>query len=76
MAYPSPAQELRHLLSVAKKLRDVAAQWNTGEADRDLFLAAACALEARAGWMANAAPGERYDPAHALHVHQPVNMLV
>ena len=74
MAYPSQASELRHFLGVAKKLRGIADDPATAEADRELFLTAAAALEARATWMATSLPGD--DPGKAMHMHRPVNLLV
>ncbi len=76
MAYPSQAREMRHLLGVARKLRDLADDPVTSDADGELFLTAAAALEARATWMAASLPGDRYDPAANMHLHQPVNLLV
>ncbi len=64
------------LFGTARKLRPLAADMTTVEADRRLYLTAAAALEARGAWMANALPGECYDPARALHMHQPVNIIV
>lgn len=74
MAYPSKARDLRDLLRVARKLRDSAGDPVNCEADRELFLTAAAALEARATWMAAALPGD--NPGKAMHMHQPVNLLV
>ena len=76
MAYRSPAHALRHLLAVAGKLRGLADDMLTVEDDRELFAAAAAALEARAKWMAAALPGDRYDPAMTVHLHRPVNLIV
>ena len=76
MSDSSKARNLRRLLTVAKKLRALAGMPLTGDADRDLFLATACALEARANWVATSSPDEPYEPARALHLHQPVNLLV
>ncbi len=67
---------LRRLLRTARKLRDLAGDAMTAEADRTLYLTAAAALEARAGWMANALPGQAYDPGRAAHMHQPVNIII
>ena len=76
MAYPSQARELRHILAVARRLRELADDPLTCDSDRELFLTAAAALEARANWMAAALPGERYEPARTVHLHQPVNLLI
>jgi hypothetical protein len=76
MTYPTQARELRHLLSVARKLRELADDINTGDSDRELFLTAAAALEARATWMAAALPGERYDARATVHLHKPVDVLI
>lgn len=56
----SGAQELRNLLALAARLRGLAAATPVA-ADRDLYLNAAAALEARAAWMARSLPGERFD---------------
>lgn len=76
MADPSKARMLRHLLSVARKLRRLAGEMATSDSDRELFLTTAAALEARAGWMAAALPGTPYDPAATVHLHTHVNLLV
>lgn len=76
MAYASQARELRHLLAVARQLRELAGDALTCDSDCELFLTAAAALEARANWMAAALPGARYSPAVSMHLHQPVNLLI
>jgi hypothetical protein len=76
MADPTKARDLRHLLSVARKLRGLADDAMTANGDRELFLTTAAALEARANWMAAALPGERYDAAATVHLHTHVNLLV
>ena len=76
MTYPSQTRELRHLLAVASKLRELADDFATSETDCELLRSAAAALEARAKWMAASLPGEPYDPARAAHLHHPVNLLV
>ena len=76
MAYPSQAHELRRLLALARKLRELADDVLASEAGRELFPAAAAALEARANGMAAALPGARYCPAAGVHLHQPVNVLI
>jgi hypothetical protein len=76
MDYPSQAPELRHLLAVARGLRELADDAVTCDGDSELFLTAAAALEARATWTAAALPGERYNPAATVHLHKPVNLVI
>lgn len=76
MADPSLAQELRELLAVARKLRCLADDMLTCDEDRELFLAAAVALEARARWTAEFLPGERPAPPAATPARKPVNLLI
>jgi hypothetical protein len=73
MAHSSQARDLRHLLDVARRLHGLADDAMTCDSDRQLFLTAAAALEARASWMAAALPG---DPAGMVHLHQPVDLLI
>ena len=73
MSMSIQAQELRRLLILARKLRRLADE--TGDADGELFVAAAAALEARANWMASSLPGTPYDPAAALHLHERIDVL-
>lgn len=68
------ADDLRNLLSVAKKLRGLA-QESPAAADRSLYLAAAVALEARAAWLAGHLPEARYDQEEPV-LHRPVDLLV
>ena len=64
--HASEAYDLRNLLSVAKKLRHLADD-TPADRDRDLYVTAAAALEARARWLATHLPGERYSDAGAHH---------
>lgn len=67
-------RDLRDLLALARKLRQLAGE-SAAESDCDLFLAAAAALEARAHWLAETLPGDRQDhPAPAGH--RPIDLLV
>jgi hypothetical protein len=63
MGASAKAQELRDLLSLAKKLRNYAGQ--TGDAHYiALFLATAEMLETRAGAIAHGTPPPREPPQH------------
>lgn len=68
------ARDLRSLLALARKLRALADEPLTAEADRSLYLSAAAALQARASRLASGlpdAPGKiaADSPAH-------VNLLI
>lgn len=76
MTNPSRAPELRQLLAVSRKLRALADDTTSCDSDRELFLAAAAALEARARWTAAALPGEHYEPAQTVHLHTPVDLII
>jgi hypothetical protein len=67
-------EDLRNLLSVAKKLRRLAVD-TPAAADRDLYIAAAAVLETRAGWLATHLPGDHCEPRDA-GLHQPVDLMV
>jgi len=69
------AQNLRDLLSLARMLRRFAEQHNY-DANRELFLATAVALEARAHFLATAPNDEAAGLEHDLALHAPVNQLV
>lgn len=68
-------QHLRNLLSVARNLRALADD-TLCEDDRDLYLTAAFALEARAKRMASQLPDETDDPAMDARLHRPVDFLI
>ena len=75
MGYFAGAQDLRNLLSVAAKLRGLADDsvlW----ADKDLYLTAAAAREARAERLASHLPDEPFDSGMDFRLHRPVNMMV
>jgi len=72
MGYRTPPQELRELLSLARKMREMAAQAEL-ETDRHLYASAADVLSDRARWLAETTPEQRAEKARS---HQPVNMWV
>ena len=69
------AQNLRDLLSLARRLRRFAEQHHY-DANRDLFLATAMALEAKAHLVATSPDGEPAPPERDMALHAPVNQLV
>ena len=69
------AHNLRDLLSLARMLRRFAEQ-HQYDANRDLFLATAMALEARAHFLATTPNGEPAGLKLDLALHAPVNQLV
>jgi hypothetical protein len=69
------AQNLRDLLSLARLLRRFAEQHNY-DANRELFLTTAVALEARAHFLAAAPNGEAVGLEQDVALHAPVNQLV
>lgn len=75
MGYFAGVQDLRNLLSVASKLRGLA---NDSQlwADKELYLTAAAALEARAEHLSSHVPDKADDNGPAISLHRPVNMLV
>ena len=73
MGYFAGARDLRNLLAVAGKLRLLAAD-TLATVDRDLYLTAAAALEARARWMADTLPEDRSE--RDCDSHRPVDLLI
>jgi hypothetical protein len=73
MGYSAQPPQLRNLLGVAIKLRDLAEETLHAE-DRRLYLVAAMALERRAEKMAAGLPDDPQD--RETYLHQPVNMTV
>jgi len=69
------AQNLRDLLSLARLLRRFAEQHNY-DANRELFLSTAIALEARAHFLAEAPDGKPVGLERDSALHAPVNQLV
>ncbi len=69
------AQNLRDLLSLARMLRRFAEQHHY-DANRELFLSTATALEARAHYLAGAPDGESVGVERDVALHAPVNQLV
>lgn len=70
--------ELRSLLTVAARLRQLADDRLVVRNHKRLYLTAAAALEARANRMASSLPGEdeAYDRETDAALHRPVDMLV
>lgn len=66
--------ELRTMMGVARKLRGLA-QDTLAAVDRDLYLTAAAALEARAHWLAETLPEDRVGVTES-HAHQHVDLLI
>jgi hypothetical protein len=77
MAYAAHARNLRTLLSVAAKLRVLAAQ-TQAKGDQLLYLMTAEALEKRAEWLSATLPDEHDDEAvdDAPWRHRPVDLIV
>lgn len=78
MGYFASTSELRNLLGVAAKLRQIAGDRLVVRNDRRLYLTAAATLEARAHRMASSLPGqdEVHDRETDALLHRPVDMLV
>jgi hypothetical protein len=77
MAYSAHARDLRNLLSVAAKLRRLAADtWS--DRDQLLFLMAAEALEKRAAWLQGALPDDHHDkdPDDLPYLHKPIDLII
>lgn len=74
MAYLATARDLRTMLGVAIRLRQLAAE-SLQDPDRELFLTAAAALEARAEWLAHTLPEERPAPPPP-GLHKPIDLFV
>ncbi len=73
MAQSAIAADLRNLLGVAAKLRQLASESPRRE-DRDLYLAAAAALEERARHIAAFLPEDHLDMGG--YPHRPVDLTV
>jgi hypothetical protein len=73
MGYFAGARDLRNLLGVAARLRQLAETAQL-HADRELYLTAAAALEARARWLGESLPGGDQPDESALH--RPVDLIV
>jgi hypothetical protein len=77
MAYSAHARDLRNLLSVAAKLRLLAADtWS--KRDQLLYLMAAEALEKRAAWLSGALPDDHHDedPDDLPYLHKPIDLII
>jgi hypothetical protein len=70
----SNAQSLRDLLSLARMLRRFAEEHGY-DANRELFVATAVALEARAHFIATVPDAEPAMLARDIALHAPVNVL-
>lgn len=66
---------IRELLSLARLLRHFALQYHY-DINRELFLASALALEARARLLANSPDTDPQSLEHELVLHAPVDQLV
>jgi hypothetical protein len=78
MAYAAHARDLRNLLSVAAKLRALAAQ-TQAKGDQVLYLMTAEALEKRAEWLSATLPDEHHDKDgedDAPWRHRPVDLII
>jgi hypothetical protein len=78
MGYAAHARDLRNLLSVAAKLRVLAAE-TQAKGDQVLYLMTAEALEKRAERLAAALPHEHYDRDvvnDAPWRHRPVDLII
>lgn len=78
MAYAAHARDLRNLLSVAAKLRVLAAE-TRAKGDQLLYLMTAEALEKRAGWLSATLPQEHHDrdvENDAPWRHRPVDLII
>jgi hypothetical protein len=77
MAYSAHARDLRNLLSVAAKLRLLAAD-TLCKSDARLFLMAAEALEKRAAWLSGTLPDDHYDRDwdDTSYLHEPVDLII
>ena len=75
MEYFAASRDLRNLLAVAAKLRRLADDTLHHE-DKNLYLAAAAVLEARAERMASHLPDGPHDRPQDADLHRPVNLLV
>ena len=75
MGYFAGNKDLRNFLAVAAKLRRLADDTLHRE-DKNLYLAAAAVLEARAERMASHPPDGSCDPGRDAGLHRPVNLLV
>ena len=77
MGHSAISGDLRNMMSVATKLRQLAAE-TVPQNDRKLYLTAASALEDRAKTMATSLPDDRYDrdTGDDPNPHRPVDMKV
>jgi hypothetical protein len=74
MTHPAEADDLRTLLSLAKKLRGLAEDIAV-PTEQELYVTAADVLEKRAGWLATHLP-EEGEPPLAIAMPQHVDLLV
>jgi hypothetical protein len=75
MGYFAGVQDLRNLLALASKLRQLADD-TLHHGDKDLYLTAATVLEVRASRMASSLPDEPNDRNIDARLHRPVDRLV
>lgn len=75
MGYFAGVQDLRNLMSLAAKLRQLAED-ALHQGDKDLYLTAATVLEVRASRMASYLPDEPYDRDTDARLHCPVDRVI
>jgi hypothetical protein len=75
MAHSAIGSDLRNLMGVAIKLRQLADN-TPPNSDRKLSLQAATALEERAKWMAASIPPDAHDQDTNPDPHHPVDIIV
>jgi hypothetical protein len=72
--FPS-ASDLRHLLSLANKLRELANDSHC-RGDQALYLMTAEALEKRAEWLSTTIPLERHEDLRDPKLHKSVDVTI
>ena len=75
MEYFAGSPDLRGLLSLANKLRQLANDSHC-RGDQALYLLTAEALEKRAEWLAATLPPEAHAPHHDPRMHKSVDMTI
>lgn len=75
MGYFAAVQDLRNLLSLAARLRELADD-TLHHGDKNLYLTAATVLEARASRQTSYLPDAPYDRNTDARLHRPVNRII